>query len=201
MHYRLLVLALAVFLLTSVGAARADDPDPDAPGGFYVGVGGVYAFENFDFAFDDSAGVELRLGWRWNRWIATELRYEWLEGFDSTGPIRGYNVPPLNPTLGDVELDTHQVMVNAKLYPIEGPIQPYAIVGLGAFIVNTELRAAQFDKPFRIDAGFAARLGAGVEVPLSPHWAVAFEGAYLLGTGRVEREPYGTLGLNVLYRF
>ncbi len=191
-------LATLLWMLLSAKCAWADEPEPQ---GLSFGFGGVYAIEHFGASFDDSSGVDLRLGWRWNRWVATELRYEWLEGFDSTGPVPGLNVPGLDLSRGGVELDTHQVMLSGKFYPCEGRLQPYATLGLGALIVNTELRAPQFAKPFRIDAGFASRLGAGLDFALSRHWVLNFEGAYLLGTGAVERERYGSIGLGLRYRF
>lgn len=194
---RLLLLLFCVALVPA-RAALADDASHTGP---YLGASGVYAIEDFRPSFGDSAGIAVTLGWRWNRWLATELRYEWLEGFDSTGAVAGITDPALNLPRGGVEIDTHQATINTKLFALEGPLSPYAVAGLGALIVNTELRAAKFSKPFRIDAGFAARLGAGVEMALGPHWVIDLQAAYLLGTGAVSRERHASVGLGLAYRF
>ena len=197
MHTLLLGAALAV----AGDAAAEQGPDTFDRSGWYLGVSGVYAIENFDRAFGDSAGLGFRLGYRaWPR-LAAELRYEWLEGFDSNGPIPEFMDPPLDLNHGGVELDTHQATLGAKLFALTGRVQPYGLLGVGMLIVNTELKAPKFEKPFRIDVGFAARFGAGVDLYATEHVVIGIEGSYLVPTGSVSGEQYGTVELGLLYRF
>ena len=176
--------------------ARDEDPPPGQPGdrsfdatGLYFGLGGVYALEDFDRSFDDSAGVNARLGYRASANMAFELSYEWLEGFDSTA-----GAP-------EVELDTHLLTANAKLFALTGQLQPYLLAGIGVLIVNTELRVPGVSKPYEVDTGFTARFGGGVDLHLSERIVLNLEGSYLAPSGPVKGENYGTLGAGFQLRF
>ncbi len=203
--------ALLVALVAGNSPARAEHPPAPDPArtGFHLSLGGVYAFENLDETigsldveeayapgsagrdpgFDDSAGIDLRLGYRPHARFDLALFYEWLEGFDSTR-----TQPPL-------EIDTHLITLDGRVFLLTGRTQPYALLGLGALVANTEIVDGAFDKPFDTNAGFAARLGGGVDFYLSPHWLVELEGAYVVPTGAVRRNEYGTLGFKLGYRF
>lgn len=173
--------------------SRAADPEAGALDaartGPFLGVAGVYALEAFDRSFDDSAGINVRVGYRAFPNMAFELTYEWLEGFDSTAgtPER--------------ELDTHLITANARLFGLTGRFQPYALVGLGILVVNTEWRQPGAPKPYAVEAGFTARFGGGLDFYLSEHTVLNLEGTYLAPSGNVKGEPYGTLGASYQYRF
>jgi opacity protein-like surface antigen len=196
--------ALLLGLLASTPAAAVEH-EAFQPGA-YLGIGAVYAFESFDFDsdrlqlgailgpgveldYDDSAGVHLLLGYRSRAWLGIELVYEFLEGFDSTrGTPR-------------TEIDSHMFGLGAKLYPLEGRLQPYLLAGLGAHLINTEVIDPTVNKPFDSDVGFVGRLGAGLAYELSRHWLVELEGSYQLGEGGIVRYArYGTLALHFVYR-
>ena len=121
--------------------------------------------------------------------MAFELCYEWLEGFDSTAG------------LPEVELDTHLITANARLFGLTGRFQPYALVGVGILIVNTELKLPDVPKPFGVDTGFTARFGGGLDFYLSEHSVLNLEGTYLAPSDKVKGENYGTLGASYQYRF
>ena len=199
---RIAQIGLALTLLGGFAApAQAESSNaPDyARTGFTVALGGVYAIEDFDGKFedpagvdrkfDDSAGVDLHFGYRAAPNLAFDFVYEWLEGFDSTAGSP------------DVELDTHLVTVNAKFYALRGRFQPYASVGIGAYIVNTEIFAKRFDKPFSVDASFTGRFGAGIEIYLTPHIALTLDSAYIVPTSPNGGEQYAAIGAGALYRF
>jgi len=205
------LLACALCWLGGAGSALAEPGVADQPAydrtGFHLGAGGVYAFEdmsydidslgvgvafpggNFDPRFDDSAGVDVLIGYRLHSRIDFEFQYEWLEGFDST---QG------DPTL---ELDTHMLAVNARGFLLTERWQPYALVGAGALIVNTEIVDSAFKKPFDIDVGAMFRFGGGLDFYATRHWVLGVEGAYVLPLGDVKDANYGTLGLRFHYRF
>jgi len=191
---------VATFVVAGVAAAEKE-PDTFARHGWYVGLSGLYAIENFDRAFDDSAGVSGKLGYRVLPHLAAELRYEWLEGFDSNGAIREFDDPDLDLENGDAEIDTHQATLAAKLFALTGRVQPYALLGAGVLVVNTELKASKFKKPYEVDVGFAARFGAGVDLYASEQVVIDIEASYLVPTGEVSGEEYGTVGLGLQYRF
>jgi opacity protein-like surface antigen len=154
----LLTVAVASLVASPSGGADREAGDRDsARTGSYFGLGGVYALEDFNRSFDDSAGINVRGGYRASPNMAFELTYEWLEGFDSTA-----GTP-------EVELDTHLITANARLFGLTGRFQPYALVGVGILIVNTELKLPDVPKPFEVEAGFTARFGGGVDFYLSEH--------------------------------
>jgi opacity protein-like surface antigen len=187
-----LFLTVAVASLAA-SPSRAVEPEAGAQDaartGPYFGVGGVYALEDFNRSFDDSAGINIRAGYRAFPNMAFELSYEWLEGFDSTA-----GTPEL-------ELDTHLITANARLFGLTGRFQPYALVGVGILIVNTELRLPGVSKPFAVDTGFTARFGGGLDFYLSEHTVLNLEGTYLAPSAKVKGENYGTLGASYQYRF
>jgi opacity protein-like surface antigen len=184
----------------------ADGEAYDRPG-WYVGLGGVYAFEDlggdaaqlklpsppyapsFEPNFDDSAGINIRGGYRVAPHFAVELGYEWLEGFDA-----GAADP-------DLEVDSHLITLDAKLFALTGRLQPYARAGVGVHIANLEIVDDAFDKPWEESTGFAARFGVGVDYYLTPRWVLEVEGTYLVSTGDTKHFDYGSLMFGAQYRF
>lgn len=197
---------LAVGLPAAAGSEEAIRDDAFRPG-FYLGLGAVYAFEDFSFTsenlgmtgilgpgvdpgYDDSAGAHVQVGYRLTDWVGAEILYEFLEGFDST---RG---------TPDTEIDSHLFTLNAKWYaPIEGRLRPYALTGMGAHLVNSEVLDPTVRKPFETDAGFVGRLGGGIAWDVSRHFTFELEGSYQIGIGDlVGNARYGTLALHLLWR-
>jgi len=192
--------------LVGTGVARADERS--GPGqGVYVGIGGVYALEDFDYDssrlgtasifgpdvkidFDDSTGVDLLLGWRFHRRLSLELTYEFLEGFDSTE-----GAP-------DSELDTHHFLLGLKLYGNRNLFEPYLLVGVGGLLVEEEVEGATLPDPFRTDLGFAMRFGGGLDFWLDEHFGVEVEVSYLIAQGGLaESADMGLFALHFLYHF
>ena len=199
-----------VAALCALPAAAVEPPTPAADygrSGWYAGLGGVFAFEDlggdaaqlglpattyspkFEPSFDDSAGVNIRAGYRVTPHFAVEFQYEWLEGFDDNGAK-----PPL-------EVDSHLFTLDAKVFALTGRIQPYARAGVGVHIANLEIIDSAFEKPWEESTGFAARFGVGVDYYLTPNWALALEGSYLVSTGDTKHFDYGGLMLGAIYRF
>lgn len=195
------LLVFAIVLATAGVSSAEAGPEAFDRSGWYGGFSAVYAMQDFDRSFDDSAGAAGKLGFRMSSHLAAEVRYEWLEGFDSTGVITQFSDPVLDATAGDVELDTHQATLAAKLFALTGRVQPYALVGGGVLVVNTELKAAKFKKPFSTQAGFAGRFAAGIDLYLTEHIVLETEASYLVPTGRVSGERYGVFELGLHYRF
>jgi len=205
-----LLLCVLVWGWGETAVARADEGSVSRPAydrtGFHLGVGGVYSFEdfaydidslgvgaafdgNFDPRFDDSAGIDVLIGYRLHRRFDIELQYEWLEGSDST---RG------DPAL---EIDTHLLVANGRVFLLTERWQPYLSIGVGALLVNTEIVDEKFKKPYDMDVGPVLRFGGGLDFYAGPHWVVGLEGSYLVPFADVDDANYGTLGLKFSYRF
>ena len=166
----LLCIAFALVLLP--GFAAADD-DGFSRSGPYIGIGGVYTQnglieDEFDDALpsgvdvdvDDSAGVNAVVGYRMLPWLAGELQYEYVDGYDVTA-VSG----PLKQT---IEIKSHVLTANLKAIVPIWRVHPYLLVGAG--MVRWE-----FDEKGNVPGGlvsdgetdFAGRAGAGVDVYLT----------------------------------
>jgi opacity protein-like surface antigen len=209
--HRLFFVAVMLIGLGSGGSAHAEGgPDADDAydrTGFHMGLGGFYAFAdfgydannlgvlaayggfNFDPGFEWSAGVDVLLGYRVHSHFDVGFQYEWLKGFDST---RGD--PPL-------EIDTHLLLLDARVFPLTGRWQPYGLVGAGVLITNTEIVNSAFKKPWDLDVGPVFRFGGGLDFYVTPHWTIGLDGAYMLAVADVKNADYGTIGMNFRYRF
>ncbi len=181
-------LALACLCLTG-GVAHAQDDaageDEFARTGWYLGAYGIYAMNAYRDAgvdFDDGGGFNVRLGYREREWLALEAELEWSR------------------FSGDFGIDSDTIIggVNAKLYPIGGRYQPYALIGVNGMGVIVDRLAGVPDLG---GTDWAFRFGAGVDLYTTRHIVVGVEGTYVWGLGDVWEADYGTIGLGVLYRF
>ena len=68
--------------------------------------------------------------------------------------------------------------INARLYPIEGRIQPYAIVGLGGENVWLNTNIGNSDT----FTSFVGRFGAGLDIYLTSQLALTGEFTYVAAT-------------------
>ena len=202
-------LAASAIVLVAGAAGAEPAPEPDyARPGWYLGATVFYAISDYSLdtrelgvsppqpaginpRFDDTAGVDARGGYRFGERFAVEFDYQWQAGFDSTAPAIA---PPL-------EIDTHLLSLNAKLFALTGRWQPYALVGGSLLIVNTEIVSSAFKKPFDIDTGFAPRFGVGLDYYLDENWSVVVEGTYAVPVGDVRDANMGSVGLGIQYRF
>jgi opacity protein-like surface antigen len=178
-----LVSLLIFFTLTS-GIASAADHHTYARG-FFVGGGWNGSFENFDtdfVDFDDAVGLSARGGYRFGKWIATELQYEWSGTFDGD-------------RFGS-EIDLYYFSVNAKVYPLQTWLQPYALVGVGALYGYLDTNSGDED-----DTDLAFRFGGGAEIPILARLRLTINGAYMQPLGDLDDFEYFTLGAGVIWYF
>lgn len=162
---------LAVLLLCLLpGLSQAQD-DYARPGG-YIGLGGTYAFHWFPGNFDNdvtggtavktenSAGLNVRGGYRFNSWAALEGEYEWVAGFENK--VGGSKI---------FDLSYHTFTANGKfLYPGWGRFQPYGLLGIGFTVMQVDSRSGAGVTLDGSTTGFAGRVGAGLDVYLSENW-------------------------------
>jgi len=200
---------LAIAALAAGGsAAESMEEGPDyARSGWYGGLTGFYAISDYSLNTDDlgvvppepaatnprfgnSGGVDARFGYRAAPRWAFEFDYQWQAGFNSRNDA-------INPPL---EIDTHLLSLNAKLFALTGRWQPYALLGASLLIFNTEIVGSS-PKPWSIDVGFAPRFGAGLDFYITQHWALTLEGTYIVPVGVLDGANMGTVGVGVQYRF
>lgn len=170
--------------------------------GYYGALYGVYAFENIDqdetedkfegpidVDFDNSWGLQVRLGYIYNEYFSLEGMYEYIAPFEANdGPL-------------DDELDVMNFTVNGKFTcPAYEQFVPYALVGLGAMNAYEDI-SYRGDDSKESEWGFGARVGLGFDYYFQPEWTVGFEGAYVFGTGDVDHIRYVTMALGLGYHW
>lgn len=152
----LLVVALCAHV------ARGDDGEFTRPG-VYVGVGASRMLNLIEdvledepildeIQFDDTWGVNTRVGYRVTSWFAVEAEYEWLDELDvSFGPLHG-------------SLGTQTATANFRFIGPFGRFQPYFLGGLGAVWFDLDSPGI----PLRVDDhGVAGRIGVGMDFYLT----------------------------------
>src|SRR5262245_3989583 len=130
----------ALLLVSTIGAqtVRADDNDPYNRSGGYIDIGAtrsVALFENsIEDAFEplsahvgDSWGAHAEAGYRFNKYLATEVEYEWIKGFHT-----GAGGVAL------AEIQTQTVTANLKVIAPYRAFQPYFLVGAGAIFASLD---------------------------------------------------------------
>jgi len=201
----LCVVALSCLL---PAAGFAGDGDDYARAGWYLGAGGTWAphwWKAPDDALgarvktNNSFGFHVRGGYRLKRWLAAELEYEWLDGFDNE--VSGSTI---------FKLGTHVVTANAKfLCPALNRFQPYVLFGAGAAIFDIDDREDEGANLESSSAGFAARATAGLDVYLTRNWLLNVEAGAVIptnevevsGGGELEELFYVPIQIGVQYRF
>jgi opacity protein-like surface antigen len=163
--------------------------------GAYFGLGALYAVETFDSSVPidldididgaNTGGLDVRAGYRASSRIAGELLFQYYDQFGLEYTLPGE--PTVKEFFGGWSLTG-----NAKLFALQGRIQPYAVLGLGALVLDREAGN---------DAAFAARFGAGLDFYLTPHWVLDTELGYVLPTGSLSDFPILAIGLGAQYRF
>jgi opacity protein-like surface antigen len=199
------LVALILGLIVALPAAAQDQqPEwddsyyPFAREGFYMGFGAQFALENFDkdppvevpgvdsdITADDGGGISLRAGYRVHPRIAAEVLFQYYWGFevrDRAGALPGVND----------KFDGWTLTANAKIYPLLGRIQPYAVAGMGGIV---------FKEKKGDDSGFVARMGGGFDVYITDRFVLDLEIAYLFPGGSISELQFATFAAGLQYRY
>lgn len=188
-------------------------PHPAGAGDFdrfgpYLGVGGSFATAFWDEQLedklgvpvdvDDAWGVNARAGLRILGALAVEAQYEWLNTYSVK--VQGIDA---------VDLRSHALTANLKLYLPFWRVQPYLLGGIGFADI-------QFDDKLGLgisgsETSLAGRAAAGLDLYLAEHIALYAEGGVLVidqgidtnapGVGTVEPLLYTGAQLGALFRF
>ena len=183
------VVAFSCLLPASGFALEADDYSRP---GWYLGAGGTWAAHWWTapegpldapgpVRTGNSFGFNVRGGYRVKRWLAAELEYEWLDGFDNT--LFGSTV---------FKLRTHVITANAKfICPALNRFQPYVLLGAGAAIFDIDDRNGVGAGLESSSAGFAARATAGLDFYITKNWLLNVEAGAVIPTNEVENSATG----------
>ena len=205
-----MLLGTAVALAMLPGAAAADEDD-FSRSGVYFGVGGVYtqnglvedqvedAFPALNIDVDDSAGVSSVLGYRVLPFLATELQYEYVDGFD-------ISASPFGKLL---TVRAHTLTGNLKVIAPIWRVQPYLLAGVGLVRWDFDQKVAGLGISSG-DTAFAGRAGGGVDLYLTRNIVLNAGANVVLSDTSIDAGPTGddidylfyiTAGGGLQYRF
>ncbi len=159
-----------------------NDPARNGP---MLGIGGLYALDNFDgigMATDGSGGYNINVGYRFNKWVATDLRIERYQEFDAPpGEVNGWAVG-----------------LNGRGYFMHGPIQPFGMFGMNYLDLETTNNTSL--NPKKTDDGPALRFGFGLDWFATTKIVLTTDVSYMLGLGEVSDYDIVVFSFGFLYR-
>ncbi|MBW1989043.1 MAG: porin family protein [Deltaproteobacteria bacterium] len=181
------ILAAAVCLVASGVLAQEG---PEGMGGFYLGVGAAFVIDNFDIdatpepEFDDTYGLVLLGGLKFDPYFTGEFEFDWLEDFEQDN--------------GPVEVGVTTYMLNLKASPVswETSVQPYALLGAGW--MDAEAQAPGVDSK---DSDFCGQAGLGLDLFPAGALSMGIRGSYVFGTGDVDEVQYTQISGLVMFNF
>lgn len=169
-------------------AAPAPPIEAEAPpaGYWYLGAGALFSIENFECQADDAWGYNLRAGRRINSLVAVEAEWEHpASDFGNISRVDGWG------NLGS-DVEAWNLTANAKVYPVKGRVQPYALVGVGYGEANL---------PHDQNTGFISRFGLGLDFMATENFGVDAEVGYVLGTGDLANFDQIPISVGIFYNF
>ena len=110
---------------------------------------------------------------------------------DELGPTR--LALRLDYRISHIELDVFTFTFNAKGHVPLGRFQPYAMLGIGGSVWDSNVTNS--------DSGFAARFGFGLDYYLTQNWALNTGWSYVTVTGDIDGLDYHNLMFGAQYRF
>jgi opacity protein-like surface antigen len=141
--------------------------------------------------FDNAFGFQLRAGYVKNHYLTGEAILEYIFPFEADSSRE------------NVECDVLHIAVQSKLtLQQSGPVHPYALIGLG--LINSQTKAnIKFDNSSiqETETGLSAKLGAGVDIYITPTIFTHLELNWTKGLGNVDHIQYPAFMLGGNYRF
>jgi len=194
------ILALGMLLGLAL-ASPSQAQDFARRGGYFV-AGGNYVLEQFTdpgrFRFEDSWGLNLRLGYRYIPWLSSELEWEFISGFD----IKGQDADGTPVNEFGLKIDGGNIGLNTKAYLMPGRIQPYLLVGIGVMYASVTNFPYQLSWLRNVEgAAFSVRGGGGLNVYLTDQWGLTAGVSYVLPVGNLENLRYVSVDGGFEYRF
>lgn len=188
---------------------------PAAEKGPYFGIGGTFAKQDFDTGdldkalagsglsadFGDTWGLNVRAGYKFNRYIAAELAFDYLPGFDWDVATRVGGTP----VAGKLSVDVMAWTLSAKISPFDlQKIKPYVIVGGGIMHASADATvsipgasASSSDD----ETDICGKIGLGVDYFVTDKVAIGLEGAYWAGFNDLDNIRFYTVTAGVAYHF
>lgn len=180
--------------------------------GIYIGIGGSYVIENFDVKpenilgttydpdFDDTRGVNVKIGNHFTEWFSLEFDYDYLFDFESEKTLNIIGLPVK--TELNAQINTY--MIVAKFSAGSMMVQPFLVAGGGMMNVEADAKASAletsaFDSDSETDP--CAKAGLGLNFFLNDNVSIEMEGAHVWGFNDLDEIRYFSLTLGLGYHF
>ena len=200
-----LVLVLGS-VATGVTAAEAQEDEFNREGG-YVGLGASGFISGFQGVagradYGNTAGFNIRGGYRFNPYLAAEGVYEYGNSFgqSGSGSVGGVDIYEAS------SLSTNVFTVGPKLILPLWRFQPYLAGGIGLLNANGNLKIQDRNTGESVrgsdsGTGFAGRFGGGIDFFVTPEVSLFVDNAYTIpATGPSELYIY-SFGAGGKYNF
>jgi opacity protein-like surface antigen len=188
--------AVSAILLVTTLAAPVSRADDDFKPFTYLTVGASRGVGLFDGTIEDAFnplsgqvsdtwGANAHVGYRFHKWFAAEVEYEWMKDF---------GVSAANINFGKIE--TQVATANLKVVAPYGAFEPYLLVGAGAIW-------ASLDKSFFFPTDisnptFTMKFGAGIDYWVTPNVSLSL-GAEVVTNSAEIRGPGNSKGEGIDY--
>ncbi len=182
---RLIVTALAAAALFLASPVHAGD---FGKRGLYLGVNGAYGLDLLStelagavgvplppVSYDNSWGLNARVGYRAFSFLALEAEYEWMKGIGIN--VNGAPVATYKP---------HTLTGNVKLFLPIWRVQPYLLAGGGVSIYDVE--AVGTGTSLASGTGFGFRGGAGLDLYVTESLSLNAEATAVLNTSKFDTD-------------
>lgn len=209
---KLLIVAAMTLIFLSSSLYAQDNT------GFYIGIGGNYALEDFDRSkanddlalfrvdldFDNSPGFKAKVGYHFSKLFSAEFAYDYFSDFSwsETSGIIGA------PVKFKAEMEIMTFMISGKLSPDIGSVvvRPFITAGVGLMQGKLDLRASApsigySDSVSDSDSDLCAKLGVGVDFYVTKNISIDTEVSYVAGFHDMDNFRYYNYNLGVSYHF
>lgn len=190
--------------------------------GFYVGIGGNYAFQNFDttdinrdlgpygiqIKFGNSYGLNAKVGYRFNRLFSTECAYDYFPDFSWNQAVV---ISDANVTF-NAKTEIMTFSISGKLSPDFGHdiVRPYVAIGGG--LMHGKIEVKEDVSKSGVISGFVAsrsssssdpfvKIGGGIDFYVAKSVSIGVEGSYIFGLGSLDEIRYSNVNWGVAYHF
>ncbi len=188
---------------------------PAAETGPYFGIGATFAKQDFDTGdldrelsgtglsadFGDTWGLNVKAGYKFNRYIAAELAFDYLPGFkwDVATRIGG------TPVTGEMTVDVTAWTLAVKISPFDSQkVKPYFVIGGGIMNASADVSVAVPGAAASAsddETDLCGKVGLGVDYFVTDRVSLGLEGAYFAGFNDLDNIRFYTITAGVAYHF
>jgi len=200
---RLIAIAWTICLTLGLGSTTAHAKGEYARSGIYasfLGVVGIPTWQNqlqsqeaaalpgaIPPELSVSGGLDMRLGYRFHERVSAEMKFDW---------IAAYGISQAG--VQTSQASNWSYMVSAKLFLLTDAIQPYALLGMGAYHLDYVLpgTATTID-----GTSFSPVFAGGLDYYIDWRWGLSAEVGYVIGTRQLNDLNRVSVSFGAFYRF